>query len=40
MQEWRNFDTLDKCLAMLFMVGAGVAGTAVLWLFAVIAGCM
>lgn len=40
MQNWQDFDKLDKCLALLFMAGAGAAGVGTLWLFAVIAGCM
>ena len=40
MQEWHSFTMFEKCIAVLFMAGAGVIGVGVLWAGAVIAACM
>lgn len=38
--EWKDFTLFEKCLAVLFMAGAGAIGAGVLWVGAVIAACM
>ena len=40
MQDWHDFTLFEKCIAVLFMAGAGAIGVAVLWAGAVICACM
>lgn len=40
MQEWYTFTTLEKCIVVLLVAGAGAIGVGILWAGAVIAACM